>query len=315
MKRRTGRRLSVALIGSALALLAAAPAVAGPPATTASDASITVGRLVLEPTERGYRGSLPITVTNEGDTTTYFTVRITEPVRGTIADLVPSNACTYGYTADLRRIFDCGVPGPNLVPGEQRSFQMTFQVLTTPRSYPMVAEGGLVTVTPSGQPVADQSSFTTLFRSTSGSLRKPRPYVQDTRADAGLTTPGQVTLTRQADGSFLGRMPVTVRYGGDAGHDRLMIEAVTLPAGMRFQGTDPQDMPSFPTWVEVPGGQFMPGEVRSFDILFDVPAGTPLGPIGTATVLLSTHWAYGAVADVDPADNTVSFTVTTVEAS
>ncbi|WP_200206147.1 hypothetical protein [Micromonospora coerulea] len=316
MTTRTGRRLATVLLGPAAAVLAlAAPAAAAPAATF--DADVSVGRLVLDPTERGYRGTLPVTVTNRGTTGTYFSVTIVEPVAGSIGNLSPDSACGFQGLVENRRVVNCLVPGPDLRPGERRSFSVAFQALTTPRDVAMIAQGGQVSVNPGdGSPeVADQESFAALFRSTSGSLRNPVPYVQDTQARASISTAGAATLVRQEDGSYLGRLPVTVRWAGDAAHDLLFVDATALPAGVAIWGTDPEDLPSFFTNFVVPGGRFMAGEQRNFDVLLRAEPGTVPGALGGATFQLSTQWDGYVVADTDPTDNVATFTVTAADAS
>ncbi|WP_141725436.1 hypothetical protein [Micromonospora pallida] len=90
MTTRTGRRLTTALLavcgGLLLGAAGVAPASAAP---TGDPASLTLGRLVLDPTSRGYQGSLPVTVTNESDVAEYFYVRIVEPVAGSFRALDP----------------------------------------------------------------------------------------------------------------------------------------------------------------------------------------------------------------------------------
>lgn len=316
MNVRTGIRLAVILLGSAVALLAVSPGPVAAQLASRSEASVSVGGLVLDPTDRGYQGSLPITVTNKGSAPSYFGISIQEAFGGSVTRLDPESPCTFGGTG-YRRTYRCMVPGDALAPGEQRSFSMSFHALVTPRPYAMIVRTNEVTVTTidGTNETLDRTSYPTLFRSSSGSLHSPRPYVQDSQADAGMTTAGQVTLVRQADGSFAGRLPVTARYGGDAAHEHLAVKTVGLPTGVQQWGTDPQDMPSGLNSFQVPGAQFMPGEQRSFDALFFAPAETPVGALGTATFQLSTYWSGSVVTDLDPADNTVTFSVTTVEAS
>ncbi|MFC4018332.1 hypothetical protein ACFOW4_10265 [Micromonospora sp. GCM10011542] len=311
MTTRTGRRLAALLLGPTAALLAfAAPAAAAP--AGGLDADVSVGRLVLDPTERGYQGSLPITVTNRGPAETYFSVTIVEPVAGTIGNVSPDSPCGYGPLQNNRRLVNCSVPGPALKPGERRSFSVAFQALTTPRDVAMIATGGEVSVNVGdGNPaIADEESFVARFRSTSGSLRHPVPYVQDSQARASISTAAGATLVRQEDGSYQGRLPVTVRWAGDTAHEFLFVEATTLPAGVRIWGTDPQDLPSFFTNFVVPGGRFMPGEERSFDVLLRAEPDTVPGDLGAVTFQLDTQWGGNVVADADPADNTASFAVT-----
>ncbi|MEU2612848.1 hypothetical protein ABZ570_14910 [Micromonospora sp. NPDC007271] len=315
MTTRTGHRLAAVLLGPAMALLASAAPAAAAPASGSPAADVSVGQLVLEPTARGYQGNLPITVTNRGRTETYFSVTIVEPVGGSIGNLSPESACGYQGLRDNRRVVDCMVPGPNLKPGQRRSFSVAFEALTTPRNVAMVAPGGQVSVNAGNgsQEIADTEDFTALFRSTTGSLRNPVPYVQDSQARASISTAGAATLVRQADGSYQGRLPVTVAWAGDTAHDLLFVDA-TLPAGVQVWGTDPQDLPSFFTNFPVPGGRFMAGEQRNFDVLLRAEPETVPGDLGRVTFELSTNWDGDVVADADPADNTASFTVTAVEA-
>jgi hypothetical protein len=122
-------------------------------------------------------------------------------------------------------------------------------------------------------------------------------------------------LSRQPDGRLLGRMPVTVRYGNDA--PTFMLDVVAaLPSEVAVHHVEPQDMPSFPDWFTVPGGRFMPGEERTFDVFLSAPTGTPAGELGTGTFTVAGSYFGGAdPRDVDPADNSVPFAVTAVDAS
>ncbi|MFC8617685.1 hypothetical protein ACFT9M_14920 [Micromonospora purpureochromogenes] len=310
----TGGRVAGALLGSALAVLGAAPATAAASTTTEGPATISAGRLILEPTARGYQGSVPVTVTNRSGAAEYYSVRITEPVAGSFQGLRPTGACAFAGRVDDRRIVECGLPGPDLAPGERRSFAVAFEVLTAPRPYAMTAADGRVEVVPghTGQ-VADGENFPTLFRSTDGSLRHPRPYVRDTEARAAIgASVGAVALARQADGTYAGRLPVTVRYAGDAPHDYLAVLA-TLPAGVEVTGTDPQDAPSFGGWFEVPGGQLSAGAERAFDVLFRALAGTVAGDLGTVELTLSTLSGADEVRDADPTDNVLRVTLDAVD--
>ncbi|WP_431931695.1 hypothetical protein [Micromonospora sp. RP3T] len=315
MRTRIGGRLAGVLLGSAAALLAlTAPAAAAPTADPAAD--ISVGRLVLEPSARGYHGSLPVTVTNNGPVATYFSVFLREPVAGSFRGVNPEEACGFGALQDNRRTATCGVPGGDIEPGESRQFAVTFEVLTATRDVAMIAKGGKISVNVGDgrDEVADRASYAARFRSTTGSLRDPVPYVQDTQARASITTAGAATLTRQEDGSYRGRLPVTVGWAGDAAHDQLWAEATGLPAGVQIWGTDPQDAPSFFTSFTVPGGRFMAGEQRSFDVLLYAEPGTVPGDLGAATLQLNTQWDALTVPDAAPADNAASFTVTVADA-
>ncbi|MDW5324687.1 hypothetical protein [Plantactinospora sp. KLBMP9567] len=310
------RRLTVGALGTAMAVLAMAPAAQAAPhgglgeLGERRDTSVTVGRLVLEPTERGYRGSVPLTISYRGTETADLSLTVTEPVAGAFAAVDSDFPCFYGQRdGELRRDINCGA-NP-IRAGERREYTLDFEVLTTTRAYAMSAVGGAVTVqTADSRPVTVTDSFDTLFRSTTGSLRNPRPYVQDTQTDATVTA-GAATLVRQDDGSYLGRVPVTVRYDGDAPHDGLQLEAV-LPDGVQLRGISPEAVCLFP-WCEVPGGDFMPGEERSMELLVSAPAGTAPGDLGTGTVRLHTVFFLDELSDVDPSDNAAAFSITAVD--
>ncbi|MEV4758335.1 hypothetical protein AB0J86_24900 [Micromonospora sp. NPDC049559] len=192
-------------------------------------------------------------------------------------------------------------------------FAVDFEVLTTPRPYPMTAGGGAITLSSGSGNALDEASFTASFRSTSGSLRNSRPYVQDTTAAASITAdPASLTLTRQADGTFAGQLSTSVRYAGDAAHDDLRIEAVGLPAGVRLSGTFPAS-PCFFSSCTVPGGRFMAGERHFVDLLFTADPTTSVGDLGTVQLTVTTHYGASAVTDADPSDNTVSVAVSAAE--
>ncbi|MGX7676513.1 hypothetical protein [Plantactinospora sp. DSM 117369] len=310
------RHLTVGVLATAMAVLAVAPAAQAAPQVgqgdlgQPKDTSVTVGRLVLEPTERGYRGSVPLTISYRGTETADLQVTIAEPVAGAFENFDSDFPCFYGQReGELRRDIHCGASP--IRGGERRDYTIDFEVLTATQAYAMSAVGGAVTVqTTDSQPVTVTKSIDTLFRSTTGSLRNPRPYVQDTQTDASVTA-GAATLVRQEDGSYLGRVPLTVRYNGDAPQDVNVLDSV-LPAGVQLRGISPGAVCAFP-WCEVPGGAFMPGEERSMELLIGAPAGTALGDLGTGSVLLSTGFYLHDLSDVDPSDNTATFTVTAVD--
>ena len=114
------------------------------------------------------------------------------------------------------------------------------------------------------------AAFATRFRATDGSLRDPRPYVQDTSTDARFAGADVARLRPRPDGSWAGTLRVTARWRGDAAHWTLYVNTA-LPPGVRLDGTEPAE---WPCWDEcpVPGGPFMEGERRTFDLL---PGGRP----------------------------------------
>ncbi|MEU8160329.1 hypothetical protein ACIP95_22930 [Micromonospora parva] len=303
MTRTITRRLLAGVLGAGVALTGlSGPAVAGP-----GDTAVSVGRLVLEPTDRGYVGSLPVTVNYRGHDAAYLNLAVTEPVPGAFDGLDPADPCNFGVPQPARTIY-CGVPGGALQPGERRTFTVDFRVLTTTRPYAMVTPGGKVAIeTGDRNPANDTAAFSALFRSTTGSLRAPRPYVRDTIADAAVSA-GSATMTRQEDGSWFGRVPITVRVAGDAAHDAYWL-APTLPRGVDIGGTEPADVCT--AHCMVAGGKFMPGEERTIALLIWAPAEVSPGDLGTGSVQLYGNFGWsGQLPDVDPADNIATFAVT-----
>ncbi|GAA3343019.1 hypothetical protein GCM10020358_40130 [Amorphoplanes nipponensis] len=160
------------------------------------------------------------------------------------------------------------------------------------------------------------AEFPALFRSTSGSVRNPQPYVPATTGALAVTA-ADVTLTRQADGTFAGRVPVTVRNDGDVAHRELWTE-VAVPAGLDgWPAVEPSDVCVGAGRLPVPpggggvgctlsGGQLAEGEERSFEWILTAPAGTAAGPLGTGTTMV------GFVPDVPQSDdaNVDTFTIT-----
>ncbi|GGM21144.1 hypothetical protein GCM10011608_02220 [Micromonospora sonchi] len=315
------RPLAGALAAAALTLAgaaaAAAPAAAAPAAAALeARASVQAGRLILDPTDRGYRGTLPVTVTNRGRASTSFSLKILEPVAGSFRDAGPDAPCLpYDELTDGRRTFDCS-PSLYLRSGETKQAFLTFEVLTTVRSYPMRAGQGTIEATVAGQQSpAGTATFGTLFRSSKGKLRPARPYVQDAQAKASISA-GDATMTRAETGRWFARVPVTVRWSGDAAHDNLWVGGVTLPNGVQLWTTEPDSGPA--DWLEhlaVPGKRFMPGEERSFTLVVSAPADRSAADVGGPATLEvgATFWPTYVLPEATPADNTVVIHLTAVE--
>lgn len=297
-------------IGRGLVAAAAVVAVTAGGAGVAHAATPTInvqaGRLVLEPGARGYHGSLPVVVTYHGDQPDYAGISIIEPVAGAFTGLRPEDACVITPREDGLREIGCGLPGGDLQPGERRRFVIDFDVLTAPRGYAMSAAATSVKVSLGNAGVTATATSATLFRSTSGSLRTPRPYVQDTKSDISVTVQ-DATLVSQDDGSYAGRVPVTVHYAGDAPHFELGAD-IALPDGVEFNGVDPSEACGT-TLCPVPGGRFTAGETRTFSLLVSAPATAATGPAGSGAVTVTSSW-YSTVEDVDPSDNTAAFALT-----
>ncbi|MEU5723299.1 hypothetical protein [Micromonospora sp. NPDC047738] len=309
-----GRRIAAGLLGSALALLAAGAPAAAAPNQSSDTLSVTAQQLVLEPTDRGYVGTLQVTVTNGSPTAQSFGLTFTEPAVGSLTTTDPLAGCVYLEKVNGLRQIHCG-GGAVIEPGASQLVRIGFHVLTRTRDYPMIVDGGQIMVLPeTGGIAADTTTYATLFRSTKGKLRNPVPYVQDTLSNASITA-HDVTLYRTFPGAeYHGEMRVTVTWNGDAGHDFLQVEA-NLPAGALVTGTDPWLEPNgFPgTWFEVPGHRFMAGESRTLTVYFSAPADTLPGALGTGSFNLRAQLFIDELADVSPADNTPSFALTAID--
>ena len=290
------------------------------PAAAAADptAPVSVTRLILEPTDRGYVGSIRITVRNTSAQPIVPSVGFVEPVAGSWLRITPIGGCsTYldGFDPPASpRAITCRLDRI-LQPGEQIRLTAEFRALTRTRAYAMSAPNKTVYV---GDGFAEgeysgSATFTTRFRSTGGSLANARPYVQDTQTNATLTTANTLVLARMPgpDYNFVGRLTVTVRWRGDTPHDRVGV-GVSQPEGVGIVGTDPPSENCGFTSCEVPGGPFMPGEVRTFDLYLTGSTELEPGPLGTMPLSLSTIWE-NVVPDLDPADNVVQVAVTAVQ--
>ncbi|MEU1360419.1 hypothetical protein ABZ356_11330 [Micromonospora zamorensis] len=304
MFEKTGTLLTAALLGLTATVATTGPAVAAP--VGAGDRTLSVGKLILSPTDRGYKGSVPVTVTNTGSATDYFYYKLREPVPG--AFRLGDNSCDSfdRRVEENRRVFNCSLTDnwADLAPGESVRNVLDFEVLTNPRTYPMSMAGGWVEVySVSGELVA-KKSFGAQFRSTAGSLAHPRPYVQDIRPDAGIESVGPATLDPEGSGNLY--VPVTVRYRGDAPHFSLYIKASPLPAGSLIQYTVPADGPVGSDRALVPGVQMMSGEVRSFGLLITPPT-DPADAQDVITFEVSADWY--ETPDADPSDNTAQTTL------
>ncbi|WP_433115631.1 hypothetical protein [Micromonospora sp. CA-246542] len=306
MLRKTGTLLTAVLIGLTATAATAGPAVAAP---DAAGSTLSVGKLILNPTDRGYRGSIPVTVTNNGSETDYFQFKLREPVPGAFqpGDL-PCDMFDMRVEQN-RRVFNCSLTTnwADLAPGESRTVTLGFHVLTNPRTYPMTMSGGWVEAYSNNGGLVATKSFSALFRSTTGSLIRPRTYEQDTQPDASIRLNGPVTEFPGGDGNL--RVPVTIRYGGDAPHNSFWVQANSLPAGSVFWHTDPGSGPvgSDGALVPLPELQLMPGEEYSFAVVISPPT-DPADATKLVDIELTTSW-YPETPDIDPSDNVVRTTL------
>ncbi|MFE9200748.1 hypothetical protein [Micromonospora sp. NPDC007230] len=311
-------RVALAL-GAAFSLLGAAGAVAAAPASasakttvvTQGTATATVGPLVLEPTERGYLGQQAVTVRNTGTAAGYFRLLFREPVAGSFEVSDPDQFCQFNraHTAGLQATYECQLN--RIEPGAELTFQLRFRALTGTRPYAMRTEAGRVAISDDFRydaPFSGYGRFDALFRSANGSLLGARPYAQNTTTDTSVRLHGdEVVLTRQPDGWYRGRLTATVRYGTDAPLNWLTVETAVPDDLAILTATDPTGGPCWRS-CEVPGDGFMPGEERTFDLLFEAAPDSRPGAVAQATGMLTASW-YQALPETDPADNAVAFGV------
>ena len=275
--------------------------------------TVEASRLVLEPGEYGHTGSLHIAIGNPTSEPFSGSITITEPLpASTGATIDGAGGCVFSDTTpDNRRVYACVLD--TIPAGETGKVTVGYQSPAKPQPYAQIApQRGSVEV------AGATADFPALFRSTTGSLRHPRPYVQDTTGSLTVTTAGDVTLTQQPDGSFAGRVPVTVYNNSDAPHHNLNAE-IAIPAGLdKWPGMEPADacsgadeLPIPPggnaMGCAVPGGQLAEGQTRTFDWILTAPAGTPAGPLGTGTTLVKLS---GPAVQQSDAANIDTFTIT-----
>jgi hypothetical protein len=309
------RRLVVGLLAGALALVPATSAAAATASPKVS-ATITVGNLIMEPTSRGYVGTLAASVKWNGPDNGWLSLYVVEPVAGAWQSMANGDGCTWFYAADGRHANTCIVSG--LHPGEVRDVTQSFRVLTTPRPYAMSEPSADIWAQQIDTTISKTKHYSTTFRGTDGSLSNPLTYVGDKLSDASLAVgSAPVAMVRQADGSFLGRLPVTVTWNGDAPHWYVWIDAA-LPNDWFVWDTDPTRGFGCPGGCEVPGPNgtgLMQGEGVSFDLIIYAPEGTAPGTYSGITTHIAAHWAIseltndtGELTDVSPADNSGTFT-------
>ncbi|MBE1486610.1 COG1361 family protein [Plantactinospora soyae] len=318
MLKTSRRRVALAATGTiAMTLGIMAPAVAASaapaPATvkvTQGDASASFGRLVLEPTERGYQGSLQVTVRNQGTDAGNFRLLFREPVAGSaILPTSPEQFCQteVGYSGH-RETFGCFLS--QIAPGGSLTFSIAFAVPTATKSFPMTAAGGRIAISDDyalNAPLSKFKPFETLFRSTDGSLRDPRPYRQDTKAKSSIVVADEVTLTMGPNGRYTGRIEATVAYGGDAAHGSLDLDTYVAEDRAILIDTDPAEVPCS-RGCPVPGRKFMEGESRTFGLIFSAAADAAPG-LYEATAMVSASWQHAVVDEDDYSDNLSRFLV------
>jgi hypothetical protein len=269
---------SSALLGSAIAAQAA----------PGDGISVEVNQLVLDPGTSGHTGSIRIVITNNSTETYSGGVAITEPIADSFTSAISgAEGCVFGSTPDHRRIDYCALAG-EIAPGGTAVVTQGYQSPAKPRKFAQIApEQGVVEV-------GDASaSFPALFRSTTGSLANPRPYVQATTAALNVKAPAGVTLTRQSDGTYAGSVKIKVKNKNDAPQYGLGAQ-IAVPAGLdEWPAFDPSvpcvlggSLPVPEGGVGLscdPSGVLNEGQTETFVWRFHAPADAAPGVLGTAT--------------------------------
>jgi hypothetical protein len=306
------RGLIAGLLAAGIALAPAGAAFAGPSAVDAANpVTVKVGNLILEPTDRGYTGTQPTTVTNNGTEPLQLDLIIVDSIAGAWRSALNAEPCVWYDPIGPRQTWDCYIG--TLAPGESRDVTSSFRVLTKTRKYAMSVADADIYVVQGQTRVSRIKQYATKFRSTDGSLRNPRPYVQDTQSNATLTIGGAATMVQQEGGYYLGRVPMTLKWKGDTAHYFVNIDAV-LPEGWIVWDTDPSSGYPCAGGCSAPAGVggvvLMQGETTTFDLIVYAPEGTAAGTYGPITATATAYWIDGAVADETPADNSATFTAT-----
>ena len=297
---------AIAFAASSVLLTGAVAAQAAP--TAGVDFSLSP--VILEPGDVGHTGSLQVKIFNGTDEDFSGPIWFTEPVAG-IFDTTDDLICASGALPDGRAKFFCDLAS-SIPAGGSTTVAYRFDAPAAPKPFARIsAQLGSIQI---GDVTKD---YPALFRSTTGSVDNPVPYTPQTTQNLTATTDDDVTLTRQADGTFAGTLPVTVRNNNDAPHDNLGSE-LAIPAGL-------DEFPYAPDGVCVPGsslptppggadascsfdGKLHEGESRTFEWLLTAPADAPVGPLGTATTRV--NLANGAAEPQTDNANVSSFSVT-----
>ena len=271
------------LLGGAVAAQAADDVTVTDGVAVTAGVTVTAGTLVFEPAEHGHTGHLSIKIHNGTDQPYDDGFTITESLAVTFQGA--GRPCAFNYTPDHRRIAGCALLEP-LEPGATLEVVADFRSPAKPQPFARRAvQAGTV------EAGGAATEFSTLFRSTGGSIDDPRPYTPDTVGALDVTA-GDVTLTRQADGSFEGRVPFTVHNDGDAPHDYVLAD-IALPGTVdEWPSLEPSWMCFSGTGLPVPpGGHGIQCLLEEGPLAEDqtyrgawvlrAPAGTPAGVLGT----------------------------------
>ncbi len=296
-------RRAAVVLGATLGVVLGAGGVAVA-STAPTGFVVRAGDLVLSSTAGRYSGTMPVAVRNTSrQPVTDAILALTVPAGLRFLATTPAGPCLVqsdGWSCEL----------PPFAAGERQTVTISFGSYAGPEHFARITASGTVTVASrASAPDARASDrYAAVLRSVSGSVRNPRPYTPSTAYDLALSAGGGPVVTRDAFGVNV-RLPLVALDRTDAINEGAFV-------GVTVDGVDTTVFPSVdPTEActqvcPVPGEDWMAkGEVRSFALLFTLPAETAAG-----TYLARVHGDLSSrlaspVTDLTPQDNTVVFTV------
>jgi hypothetical protein len=196
-------------------------------------------------------------------------------------------------------------------PGAQKTYTVAFASSAAPSARARITAAADLTVSPDtdGGPGAASDTYAGILKSTTGSIRHPRPYTPSTVARTQVTAgPAAVQELPGTPGTreFEVRIPVTVRAGNDIPNDRGVVSAIA-PAGSGLPHTEPSAVCT--DVCELPGGWMAAGETRTFQIIFTYSTTTV--PVNeTVTVEVGMIYRNIAQPEATPAHNTATVPLT-----
>jgi hypothetical protein len=220
---RISRALAVGGAVATLTLAGAAPAAANRPAL-----SVGTGTAVLTPAAGGgYAGQLAVRVRAGDSEVAGVSVTVVQPAglrfagerTGQLHTCVPAPAVS-------PRALECYLP-VTIAAGRHHDLSVTFTSLAEPQRRSRFSEEGTVTVG-SGSATAI-ARFRALLLGTGPGV-DPAPYRPATVPDVAVTA-GPAAFVADGDGTWTGRLPVTLNAATDAEHDEVGLTVTGLPAG------------------------------------------------------------------------------------
>ena len=244
-----------------------------------------------------------MSIRNLSSTTVFGDFEIEIPAGLTVITLDGASAC-FGSRAH----WSCGMNSA-MGPGELRTVTVYFGSFAAGERYARITAPGKVTAAPSGTTTRnawESDDYAGILRSTTGSVRHPRPYQPSTVPDLALTA-GSTVVTRDDTGTYLVRVPLTVQDRNDAFNIGAYLR-IDAPEGHGFPHVEPTAICI--GVCDVWGGWMASGESRDLAVLFTMPSGTAPGSY-QVTVTGTMNENNGTPADVTPENNavTASFTI------